>query len=211
MNLQKYWAEKHLKYSKEDWIDKPTIFAKFAINYFPKNGKLLELGAGQGQDSIFFAKNGFDVLCTDFSEKALEIAKQKSKIENLKINFQLIDLEKHLPFNKESFDIVYSHLALHYFSSDRTIGLFDEIANILKPKGILAVLLNTIDDPEVTESKLIENGLYKTPSGLIKRFYAIKDLKDATENMFETVVLDNKGETYKDEIKTLVRYIGKKI
>ena len=58
MNVRKYWAEIHRKYARESWIDKPTLFAQNAINYFPSKGKLLELGAGRGQDAYFFAPTG---------------------------------------------------------------------------------------------------------------------------------------------------------
>jgi len=210
MDTKKYWKEKHQKYSQQEWINNHTIFAKFAIKYFPKTGKLLELGAGQGQDSRFFAKNNYQVLSTDFSREALDISKKKTADEKLRVDYKVVDLAKKLPFSKNSFDIVYSHLAVHYFDNIRTIELFNEIANILKPGGVLALLLNTSDDPEVQNSKLSENGLYETPSGLVKRFYSTSDINKLTSDKFETIILDNNGETYKDEIKTLIRYIGKK-
>ncbi len=34
-------------------------------------------------------------------------------------------------------------------------------------------------------------------------------LKDVTGELLKPVVLDSEGETYKDEIKTLIRFIGK--
>lgn len=210
MDPKDYWKEKHHKYSSQDWVIKPTIFAQFAIAHFPTEGKLLELGAGQGQDSRFFAKNNYDVISTDFSENALEIAKQKAKDENLSIEFKQVDLSEPIPFSSGSFDIVYSHLAVHYFDKQRTKELFDEMTNVLKPSGILALLLNTMEDPEVKDSKQIEDGLYDTPAGLVKRFFTLDYLKELTNSRFEVIVLDANGETYKDKIKTLIRFIGQR-
>jgi hypothetical protein len=48
MDPKDYWKNAHVRYSSKDWIKKPTIFATQAINYFPKSGSILELGAGQG-------------------------------------------------------------------------------------------------------------------------------------------------------------------
>ena len=49
---QEYWNKKHLeKYSKANWVSKPSIFAEQAVKFFPKVGKLLELGTGQGGDA----------------------------------------------------------------------------------------------------------------------------------------------------------------
>jgi len=40
------WQDIHKNYKEQDWIDKPSIFAEQALPYFPKNGRVLELGAG---------------------------------------------------------------------------------------------------------------------------------------------------------------------
>lgn len=45
------WKELHSNYQEQNWIEKPSIFAETAIQYFPKSRKILELGAGHGQDS----------------------------------------------------------------------------------------------------------------------------------------------------------------
>jgi hypothetical protein len=52
MDVQEYWKNKHVKYALEDWINKPSIFSKFAIKYFPVGANILELGGGQGFDKI---------------------------------------------------------------------------------------------------------------------------------------------------------------
>jgi len=194
------WNTKHRKYIDQDWITKPTIFATVAIKYFPKTGSLLELGSGQGQDSKYFTELGYKVLATDFSDYAL------SKIPNIKT--QVVDLSLPLPFSSNSFDIVYSHLALHYFDKKRTQELFDEIFNFLKPGGIFATLTNTIEDREISTGTKIEDEYYQI-GDIQKRFFSIDSMRKFTSK-FETLLLDNHGETHKDEIKTLIRYIGKK-
>lgn len=144
------------------------------------------------------------VVACDFSQFALDQAKFRMNAE-----FKLVDMNKPLEFQRESFDVVYSHLALHYFNHKRTQDLFDEIYDILKPGGIFATLTNTIDDPEVSESTLIEEGLYMTPVGIQKMFFSIDTLAKFVSK-FETILLDNRGETHKDPIKTLIRYVGQK-
>lgn len=42
------------------------------------------------------------------------------------------------------------------------------------------------------------------------RTYISEDLNEFTDELFDPVILDTKGETYKDKIKTLVRFIGKR-
>jgi SAM-dependent methyltransferase len=204
MTNQDYWLKKHQKYIREDWISQPTIFATQVARYFPKSAKILELGAGQGQDSRYFANRDFQVLATDFSKYALD------QILDPCVSKQIVDLSQVLPFAPESFDVVYSHLALHYFDSRRTRQLFDEIYAILKPGGIFAALLNTTDDPEVGDSRLIEDNLYLTPSGIQKRFFSVDILRTYISG-YQIIILDNRGATHKDRIRTLIRFVGKKV
>lgn len=205
-----YWQKVHTRYSNQNWINEPTVFAKQAIKYFPKTGLILDLGAGQCQDTFYFAKKGYKVVACDLSEFALNLAKQKMPFSlKDKIEFKIIDFNKTLPFKPKSFDIVYSHLALHYFTEKRTQNLFDEIFKILKIGGIFATITNSIDDPEITEFKKIPEEYYSSPEGLKKRYFSLPSMAKFTQK-FKTLLLDNQGETYKDRIKTLIRFIGKK-
>lgn len=209
MNPNKYWQEQHQKYATKEWIVKPTIFAQQTISFLPKNGKMVDLGAGQGQDSQFFAQNNFKVISTDFCKNALDISKNKSS--NLDIDFKVVDLSKKLPFNDISFDIVYSHMALHYFDQKETQQLFNEIHRILKKNGYFTTLVNTINDPEVLKSKKIEEEYFISPVGIKKRFFSINYFRKLIENKYKIYILDEKGETYKDEDKNLIRFIGQKL
>jgi len=154
---------------------------------------------------------GFEVLATDFSSKALSLLKEKSKGGKLKIETQIVDLRERLPFQDCSFDIVYSHLALHFFDYNTTQTLFKEIARILKKGGIFATLLNTIDDPQVKEFEKIEEDYYQEPGKILKRYFSPESLRQFVDKKFSFLILDAKGETYKDIIKTLIRFVGRKI
>ena len=210
--MKEYWKIAHEKYSQKDWIKKPTIFAQSVIGYFPTKGKILELGAGQGPDSRFFSKQGFEVTSTDLSECALGISRQNAEKENLEIKFLELDMEKDLPFEDNSFDVVYAHLSLHYFTDKRTREIFQEIRRVLKPGGIIAALFNTVDDKETKDQnfKIIEEDYYESPEGLRKRFFTVDYVKKITEGFFAVIIADAKGESYKDDIKTLIRFVGRK-
>lgn len=210
MDPREYWQIKHRKYAKEDWVDKPTYFAKFALKYFPGKGTILDLGAGHGQDSRFFASHGYNVTCTDFSKTAIDFAKIKTRQEKAKITFQIVDISQPLPYNPSSFDIVYSHLGLHFLNQKNTQNLFLEIFRITKPNGLLACLLNTMDDPETKTGRRIEDQLYEV-DGITKRYFTVESIKEITQGKYLPLVCDAFGETYKDKIKTLIRFIGKKL
>jgi SAM-dependent methyltransferase len=208
MDEQTYWDKQHDKYLATDWIDKPSMFAEWVTQYFPNAGTLLDLGAGQAQDSRYFAGKGYAVTSTDFSAHAIELAEQKPTAG---ITFKQVDLSHLLPFENESYDIIYAHLSLHYFDAVTTAKLFEEIHRVLKPGGVLAALFNTNDDPEIAEGEQIEPD-YILLDGIRKRYFSPDSARDFAED-FEVILADDKGTTYKDNAKginNLIRLVAKK-
>ncbi|MBC7581586.1 class I SAM-dependent methyltransferase [Aeromicrobium sp.] len=207
MDIQQYWDKAHDKYAATDWIDKPSLFAEWALQYLPHGGALLDLGAGQAQDSCFFAGKGFDVIATDLSAHALDLAKAKF----LAAEFQVVNMAMPLPYSDEQFEVVYAHLSVHYFDSSQTHKLFAEIRRVLKPGGVFAALCNSDQDPEISEGQEIEPN-YIEIDGITKRYFNPNDAKEFTKE-FEIVVADDQGTTYKDEAKgvhNLVRLVAMK-
>lgn len=204
MDLQDFWRKKLGKYAQADWSKKPTIFVQEVEKYFPQNGSILELGAGLGQDSNYLSGKGYKVLSTDMSLYSNEMAKNE---------FQIVDAGKPLPFDKNSFEVIYSHLGIHFFNKVRTVELFLEMKNILKVEGILAILVNSTNDPEIEECKEIEKDYYVDKNGLKKRFFSTESIKEMLDG-FEIILLDDKGTSFKDEIKKvdgLIRLVARKI
>ena len=77
----------------------PSTAAVKSLNFF-KNKNIVELGAGLGRDTIFFAQNSIRVEALDYSKKAIETITNKSKKLNLTqfIKPKIFDIRKKLPF-----------------------------------------------------------------------------------------------------------------
>lgn len=209
--MSNIWSDLHETYTQQDWINKPSIFAEQAIKYFPKTGKVLELGAGQAQDGCFFASEGYEVTATDIEDKALELAEQKATNKSVRIELKKVDLRDELPFESESFDVVYAHLSLHYFDKETTLRLFGEIQRVLKKGGVFAFFVNSVNDPEYNTGEEIESDYFRI-DGTDKRYFSEKTAREFAQ-WFDVNLLDELGETYKDSDKgvhNLVRFIGTK-
>lgn len=113
-------------------------------------GDLLELGAGQGRDSHFFARQGFRVTALDYTSQAVEELAAKAastgSIESLKAVQH--DVRRLLPFPDQSFDACYSHML---FCMALTTGeleqLSHEVRRVLRPGGIHVYTARTTEDP----------------------------------------------------------------
>ena len=133
---EKVFSSNSLKFG-----DKPSEAALRAIELFKKEGKtkVLELGAGQGRDTLFFAKNGLDVHSLDYSREGIECIKQKAQENKLSEHIKALqhDVRDPLPFDDETFDACYSHML---FCMPLTISelqfVSKEIRRVLKSGGL---------------------------------------------------------------------------
>jgi cyclopropane fatty-acyl-phospholipid synthase-like methyltransferase len=64
---------------------------------------VLELGCGQGRDTIFFASNGLDVVAMDSSQVAVDALSKIITEKNLPIKAMIYDVSEGMPFDNSYF------------------------------------------------------------------------------------------------------------
>ena len=95
--------------------------------------RLLDLGAGSGWTSVFFAKRGYDVVGQDISPDMIQMANENQKLSGLKnLNFVNCDYED-MNFTDE-FDAAIFYDSLHHsMDENKTLS---SVYKALKPGGI---------------------------------------------------------------------------
>ena len=92
----------------------PSYAARRAAVLFQRKGKrrILELGSGQGRDTLFFVQNGFEICAVDYSEKGLEDLRKKAERLGVGRVIQTVchDVRRLLPFKANTFDACFSHM-----------------------------------------------------------------------------------------------------
>lgn len=96
------------------------------------NNKILELGCGLGEASVYMAKHGADVIATDLSGGMLEVAKKVAEKHGTRIKTVKCSADD-LPFADNTFDIVYAANLLHHVDIETTLK---EAYRVLKPDGV---------------------------------------------------------------------------
>ena len=119
------------KYGKSLMFYERTIHLKLFGDL--KGKKLLDLGCGGGQTSVFFAKKGATVTGIDFSQKQIDFAKELAEEEKLKISFLQGKIENLSVFKGCTYDLINSSHAIHYVRNLQEC--FDEAFRVLKPGG----------------------------------------------------------------------------
>jgi len=95
---RKYSAVEHL------WAVKPNRFLVGEVAELPP-GRALDLACGEGQNAIWLATLGWDVVGVDFSEAAIVKARARAERERVQTEFVCSDLLEYQP-TARAFDLV---------------------------------------------------------------------------------------------------------
>ena len=173
--------EEYEKATKGDWSVVLTPIKPVPKEWFceMKGAKVLGLASGGGQQMPIFAALGAECTVLDYSDAQLANEKMVAEREGYSINIVKADMTKPLPFEDESFDLIFHPVSNCYV--EEVFPIWKECYRVLKKGGILLAGLdngiNFIFDIE-TESTVT----YKLP------FNALRD-----KEMYELSVKNDWG------------------
>lgn len=132
------WAKKYINLPDENsfhlrYVSK-LIREKYPLIINKKNLKIVSLGIGNGRLLSALNISNSEIIGLDVSQEQLNLARKKLQNKKTKINLFQHDLEKPLPIENSSADMVISNATIHHIKNKKS--LFKEIYRILKPKGI---------------------------------------------------------------------------
>jgi SAM-dependent methyltransferase len=148
----------------DPWLDKwlELLQKKSAGGY------VLELGCGNGLDTVDLLSAGCKVVAMDIEmENLVECAASVPGADILQA-----DIGKPLPFAKGSASVIIASLSLHYFSWDVTLQIASELKRCIKNDGLLLARFNSVNDHHYGSLSTleIEPNFYKVGTST-KRFF----------------------------------------
>jgi SAM-dependent methyltransferase len=137
---QQHWQKTFIQ-KPEMFGSEPSEPARVAAESFDKEGKtrILELGGGQGRDTLFFARAGFHVHVLDYSDSAVDAIRNETRQLGLVGSVTAVchDVRDPLPFDDESFDGCYSHMLYCMALTTAELEfLSSEVRRVLRPNGL---------------------------------------------------------------------------
>jgi SAM-dependent methyltransferase len=110
------------------------------------NCKVLDIGCGTGDNSIWLARNRFEVTGTDTSQIALAKAKEKASKAYVECNFVLIDFLMG-KIEGAPFGFIFDRGCFHSFDSDDDRSRFaQKVAAHLGQAGLWLTLVGSADE-----------------------------------------------------------------
>lgn len=177
------------------WVFDKTIDAA--------RGPVIDLGCGEGNDTIYLLDRKKEVVpCDGAMNAVLNIRNNFSEVKN-SICFDMLNS---FPFANSSTDLMVADLSLHYFTRDDTLKILKEIRRVLVNKGHLLFRVNSINDINhgAGQELEVEPHLYLTEDGRYKRFFDSKDIYEIF-NIFDIkYVREDSMKRYKLEKKVYI-------
>jgi len=141
----------------------------------PGKGKAIDLGCGDGRNSLYLAREGYDVTALDSSAAAID--KLKTKLDRMRIGNRVKPIHEDIVrynFSKDHYNLAVAITLFDHLEKDDIESIFRKTVESLTENGILLAKVHTIDDPGA-------NGDHEHASELaymIKHYFRRNELYD---------------------------------
>ena len=167
----------------------PNDFLVENLAYLPPGGKVLCLADGEGRNSVFLAKKGFQVTAVDASSVGVKKTEQLARKNSVCVETVVADLND-FPFKPEYYDAIISIFC--HLPPPLRKKVHNSVALSLRQDGIFLLecytpkqLQNRTGGPPVAEL-LMELSDVKDELAPLKILYGIERDRDITEGRLHT-------------------------
>lgn len=166
-----YYADRAAHFKS---MDEPSLFACDMMQKYMESGKnLIELGCGNGRDSLYFAQNGLNVTGIDASQVAIDNLQKKNSLENCV--FICDDFVSAESIYQIQYDYCYSRFTLHAINEQQETQVLKKAYEMLKQGGYFFIEARSVHDGKYGMGKEVEKNAYIF-DGHYRRFINLPEL-----------------------------------
>lgn len=155
-------------------IEKPSLFALDIGSQLKKSCTILDLGCGNGRDSLYFHQLGLNVTGIDASDAVIGMLQEKYQEGNL--CFICDDFVCSSMIYAGQFDYCYSRFSLHAITNEQEDELFKNVYGVLKEGGKFFIEARSIHDEIYGMGEKVGDDAY-IYEGHFRRFLRYEELE----------------------------------
>lgn len=177
--------------------------------------KVLDLGIGQGRNSIPLADLGFNVTGVDYSIKCLDICRNNCpKLNLIRSDVRTFEIEK------DKYDLILSSYVLHFLHKDDSYKIMQSMKENVNSNGLIYLQVFSTEDPKFNKNtlsqdfELLDNNIFHN---LVNDTYISFFTKEEILEIFRDLKTIYISEEYSLELTRqephyagVIKYIGKK-
>lgn len=178
--------------------------------------EVLDLGIGEGNNSILLHKLGYSITGVDSSLKALKVCEQQCKdIFLVNSDIRLFHIEK------DYYDLITSRFVLQFIHKNDAISIINDIKNKVKNNGLVYISVFSLNDNSINLTKnnvdfdeLPNNIFYNKTKNTYHSFYSKDEVLEYFKG-FKTILISE--EYFLDQshgsphYHGIIKYIGQKL
>jgi SAM-dependent methyltransferase len=200
-----HWGSVYSR-SADHFGTEPSDFCLNAIERLRREGAqtVIELGCGQGRDTMELLRQGFDVIAIDYCPEGCVRLGEKARSLGLEVRLKVIerDIREGIPLPDGSVDACFSHMffTMHLTMSELA-DLFREALRVLRPGGLNIYSVRNHNDPNFGKGRHIAEDIYEWNEFVVHYFsegkvralaegYEVVSIEEFTEGALPKVLYD---------------------
>jgi len=189
----------------------PSLFACEMLQKYMKIGKsLIELGCGNGRDSLFFASKGLNVTGIDASKVAIkELQSKKLPSHCTFICDDFVNVES---IYQVQYDYCYSRFTLHAINEQQESQILAKAYDMLPEAGYLFIEARSIHDGKYGLGQAVEKNAYIC-DGHYRRFIDPKEIISKLKRIGFNIIENEESDQFapqKGEKTVCLRIVAQK-
>lgn len=186
MNLKETYnkiaADWYKDHGNDDWwVEGTDAF----ISALKQGASVLDVGCGAGVKSNYLSKKGLTVLGIDFSEKFIELAKQKAPLAS----FEIMDMKEVVNL-KRQFAGVFAQSSLLHIPKKEVMDVIKGLVAVLESEGYLYAAVKGMR-PDSKEEEVVEENDYGYSYQRFFSFFSMTELETYFSDSGLTVTYKN--------------------
>lgn len=149
--------------------DMTELYDEF-LKHVKHGGKILDAGCGSGRDTLYFTKNGYNVLAFDASEEMVRLSSEYTGKQILKMRLQELNFQ-------DEFDGVWACASLLHVGKSEIDDVLMRVIASLKVDGILFMSFKYGEGETIKGDRLFNSYNEESLRILLDRYEEIETMK----------------------------------